>query len=157
MVTPAITACMYTVHVCVCMRYRCLLVLSAHAGAGGLLIHCISGWDRTPLFISLLRISLWAVSEIHGTIIWSAWRGSLVALVKPNTVDIFQVGSNLLSFLPDELWYSPSWLHTCMLWSCFSAFKFYSDPFFPPFLSCTHSPHHSLTNRMTELTAPSVR
>jgi len=32
---------------------------------GGLLIHCISGWDRTPLFISLLRISLWADGEIH--------------------------------------------------------------------------------------------
>ncbi|KAF9436698.1 Myotubularin- protein 14 [Entomortierella beljakovae] len=31
----------------------------------GLLIHCISGWDRTPLFISLLRISLWADGEIH--------------------------------------------------------------------------------------------
>lgn len=29
---------------------------------GGLLVHCISGWDRTPLFISLLRLSLWAVS-----------------------------------------------------------------------------------------------
>ncbi|XP_060163620.1 phosphatidylinositol-3,5-bisphosphate 3-phosphatase MTMR14 isoform X3 [Globicephala melas] len=28
----------------------------------GLLVHCISGWDRTPLFISLLRLSLWAVS-----------------------------------------------------------------------------------------------
>ncbi|XP_063147490.1 myotubularin-related protein 14 isoform X2 [Candoia aspera] len=27
---------------------------------GGLLVHCISGWDRTPLFISLLRLSLWA-------------------------------------------------------------------------------------------------
>lgn len=25
-------------------------------------MHCISGWDRTPLFISLLRLSLWAVS-----------------------------------------------------------------------------------------------
>lgn len=24
-----------------------------------------SGWDRTPLFISLLRISLWADGEIH--------------------------------------------------------------------------------------------
>lgn len=32
---------------------------------GGLLIHCISGWDRTPLFISLLRMSLWADGEIH--------------------------------------------------------------------------------------------
>jgi hypothetical protein len=28
----------------------------------GVLVHCISGWDRTPMFISLLRISLWAVS-----------------------------------------------------------------------------------------------
>lgn len=31
----------------------------------GLLVHCISGWDRTPLFISLLRISLWADGVIH--------------------------------------------------------------------------------------------
>lgn len=31
----------------------------------GLLIHCISGWDRTPLFISLLRLSLWADGWIH--------------------------------------------------------------------------------------------
>ncbi|KAG7267241.1 hypothetical protein CRUP_025053, partial [Coryphaenoides rupestris] len=27
----------------------------------GLLVHCISGWDRTPLFVSLLRLSLWAI------------------------------------------------------------------------------------------------
>jgi len=32
---------------------------------GGLLIHCRSGWDRTPLWISLLRISLWADGELH--------------------------------------------------------------------------------------------
>lgn len=31
----------------------------------GLLIHCISGWDRTPLFISLVRLSLWADGLIH--------------------------------------------------------------------------------------------
>lgn len=30
-----------------------------------ILIHCISGWDRTPLFISLLRLSLWADGQIH--------------------------------------------------------------------------------------------
>ncbi|KAF7490192.1 Myotubularin-related protein 14 [Sarcoptes scabiei] len=30
-----------------------------------ILIHCISGWDRTPLFISLLRLTLWADGEIH--------------------------------------------------------------------------------------------
>lgn len=28
-------------------------------------MHCISGWDRTPLFISILRLSLWADGEIH--------------------------------------------------------------------------------------------
>uniref|UniRef100_A0A1A9VKM3 Uncharacterized protein n=1 Tax=Glossina austeni TaxID=7395 RepID=A0A1A9VKM3_GLOAU len=31
----------------------------------GLLIHCISGWDRTPLFVSLVRLSLWADNLIH--------------------------------------------------------------------------------------------
>lgn len=31
----------------------------------GVLIHCISGWDRTPLFISLVRLSLWADGLIH--------------------------------------------------------------------------------------------
>eukprot|EP01113_Clastostelium_recurvatum_P013076 TRINITY_DN1685_c0_g1_i8.p1 TRINITY_DN1685_c0_g1~~TRINITY_DN1685_c0_g1_i8.p1 ORF type:complete len:1271 (-),score=314.17 TRINITY_DN1685_c0_g1_i8:830-4642(-) len=31
----------------------------------GLLVHCISGWDRTPLFVALLRLSLWADGEIH--------------------------------------------------------------------------------------------
>jgi len=31
----------------------------------GLLVHCISGWDRTPTIISLLRISLWADGQIH--------------------------------------------------------------------------------------------
>lgn len=31
----------------------------------GLLMHCISGWDRTPLFISLVRLSLWADGLIH--------------------------------------------------------------------------------------------
>ncbi|CAI5767703.1 myotubularin-related protein 14 isoform X3 [Podarcis lilfordi] len=34
----------------------------------GLLIHCISGWDRTPLFISLLRLSLWADGLIHASL-----------------------------------------------------------------------------------------
>eukprot|EP00730_Choanoeca_flexa_P019432 TRINITY_DN9492_c0_g1_i1.p1 TRINITY_DN9492_c0_g1~~TRINITY_DN9492_c0_g1_i1.p1 ORF type:complete len:660 (+),score=136.98 TRINITY_DN9492_c0_g1_i1:202-2181(+) len=31
----------------------------------GILVHCVSGWDRTPLFISLLRLSLWADGVIH--------------------------------------------------------------------------------------------
>lgn len=31
----------------------------------GFLIHCISGWDRTPLFVSLIRLSLWADGLVH--------------------------------------------------------------------------------------------
>ncbi|KNC48714.1 MTMR14 protein [Thecamonas trahens ATCC 50062] len=34
----------------------------------GLLVHCISGWDRTPLFISLLRLSLWADGLAHASL-----------------------------------------------------------------------------------------
>ncbi|XP_050313938.1 myotubularin-related protein 14 [Anthonomus grandis grandis] len=34
----------------------------------GILVHCISGWDRTPLFISLLRLSLWADYLVHPTL-----------------------------------------------------------------------------------------
>jgi hypothetical protein len=30
-----------------------------------ILIHCISGWDRTPLFISLIRCILWADGLAH--------------------------------------------------------------------------------------------
>uniref|UniRef100_A0A4W4E0K7 Myotubularin related protein 14 n=1 Tax=Electrophorus electricus TaxID=8005 RepID=A0A4W4E0K7_ELEEL len=41
----------------------------------GLLVHCISGWDRTPLFVSLLRLSLWAV---NGSV--SQDRGSVTSL-----------------------------------------------------------------------------
>ncbi|XP_076012556.1 phosphatidylinositol-3,5-bisphosphate 3-phosphatase MTMR14 isoform X2 [Genypterus blacodes] len=34
----------------------------------GLLVHCISGWDRTPLFVSLLRVSLWADGAVHASL-----------------------------------------------------------------------------------------
>uniref|UniRef100_H2SN64 Myotubularin related protein 14 n=1 Tax=Takifugu rubripes TaxID=31033 RepID=H2SN64_TAKRU len=34
----------------------------------GLLVHCISGWDRTPLFVSLLRLSLWADGVVHASL-----------------------------------------------------------------------------------------
>ena len=32
---------------------------------GGVFLHCISGWDRTPMVISLLRLSLWADELVH--------------------------------------------------------------------------------------------
>ena len=33
--------------------------------SSGILLHCISGWDRTPLFITFVRLSLWADGLIH--------------------------------------------------------------------------------------------
>ncbi|CAI9554100.1 unnamed protein product [Staurois parvus] len=36
--------------------------------SSGLLVHCISGWDRTPLFVSLLRLSLWADGMVHNSL-----------------------------------------------------------------------------------------
>ena len=41
-------------------------VPNVNVNAGkGLLIHCISGWDRTPMFVTLLRLSLWADGLVH--------------------------------------------------------------------------------------------
>nr|XP_034367481.1 myotubularin-related protein 14 isoform X5 [Arvicanthis niloticus] len=44
---------------------KLLLFIINRDDDSGLLVHCISGWDRTPLFISLLRLSLWADGLIH--------------------------------------------------------------------------------------------
>lgn len=46
-------------------NYLRLILSIIGEGKGNLLIHCISGWDRTPLFISLIRMSLWADGKIH--------------------------------------------------------------------------------------------
>ncbi|GAB1610738.1 myotubularin-related protein 14-like [Argonauta hians] len=46
-------------------NYFKLLVSLIREGSSGILVHCISGWDRTPLYISLLRLSLWADGAIH--------------------------------------------------------------------------------------------
>lgn len=46
----------------VCSLLGLMLFRGSCVDDSGLLVHCISGWDRTPLFISLLRLSLWAVS-----------------------------------------------------------------------------------------------
>lgn len=48
-------------------NYLKLLLKYLQDSSSGLLIHCISGWDRTPLFVSLLRLSLWADGAIHQT------------------------------------------------------------------------------------------
>ncbi|XP_045596587.1 phosphatidylinositol-3,5-bisphosphate 3-phosphatase MTMR14 isoform X2 [Procambarus clarkii] len=49
-------------------NYLKLLLTYIHDGSKGILVHCISGWDRTPLFISLLRLSLWADGLIHSSL-----------------------------------------------------------------------------------------
>ncbi|XP_042235704.1 myotubularin-related protein 14-like isoform X2 [Homarus americanus] len=49
-------------------NYLKLLLTYSHEGSQGILVHCISGWDRTPLFISLLRLSLWADGLIHSSL-----------------------------------------------------------------------------------------
>lgn len=51
--------------VTITQNYLKLCLKYLQDNSSGLLIHCISGWDRTPLFISLLRLSLWADGAIH--------------------------------------------------------------------------------------------
>lgn len=51
--------------VTITQNYMKLCLKYLQDNSSGLLIHCISGWDRTPLFVSLLRMSLWADGTIH--------------------------------------------------------------------------------------------
>lgn len=51
--------------VTITQNYLKLCLKYLQDNSSGLLIHCISGWDRTPLFVSLLRLSLWADGVIH--------------------------------------------------------------------------------------------
>eukprot|EP00049_Salpingoeca_infusionum_P017897 m.354845 g.354845 ORF g.354845 m.354845 type:complete len:553 (-) comp17120_c0_seq1:895-2553(-) len=46
-------------------HYLHLFVHYLSQGDGGILVHCISGWDRTPLFASLLRMWYWAEGKAH--------------------------------------------------------------------------------------------
>jgi myotubularin-related protein 14 len=46
-------------------NYLHIILCQLETNKRGILIHCLSGWDRTPLFISLLRLSLWADGYIH--------------------------------------------------------------------------------------------
>lgn len=49
-------------------NYLKLFLHILREGDTGILVHCISGWDRTPMFISLLRLSLWADGVAHATL-----------------------------------------------------------------------------------------
>ncbi|KAL1478277.1 hypothetical protein MTO96_035149 [Rhipicephalus appendiculatus] len=46
-------------------NYVKVLLTTIANSDSGLLVHCISGWDRTPTFISMIRLSLWADDRIH--------------------------------------------------------------------------------------------
>lgn len=46
-------------------NYLQIIIRHLEIDKKGILIHCLSGWDRTPLFICLLRLSLWADGFIH--------------------------------------------------------------------------------------------
>ncbi len=46
-------------------NYLQIILRHLETNKHGILIHCLSGWDRTPLFISLLRLSLWADGYIY--------------------------------------------------------------------------------------------
>ena len=48
--------------------YFILYLLKNESKQGGALIHCVSGWDRTPLWVSVLRVALWSVNQIHKTL-----------------------------------------------------------------------------------------
>uniref|UniRef100_A0A1I8FSY9 Myotubularin phosphatase domain-containing protein n=1 Tax=Macrostomum lignano TaxID=282301 RepID=A0A1I8FSY9_9PLAT len=40
----------------------------ADGQCSGLLLHCLSGWDRTPLFVSLIRLLLWSEGLAHASL-----------------------------------------------------------------------------------------
>ncbi|XP_074645577.1 phosphatidylinositol-3,5-bisphosphate 3-phosphatase MTMR14-like [Tubulanus polymorphus] len=73
--------------------YLKLMLQYISEGEHGMLIHCISGWDRTPLFVSLVRLSLWADGLIHTSL------SALEILYLTIAYDWFFFGHNL----PDRL------------------------------------------------------
>ncbi|KAL7028294.1 hypothetical protein ACKWTF_005791 [Chironomus riparius] len=73
--------------------YMKLMLKYLQDSSSGLLIHCISGWDRTPLFVSLLRLSLWADGVIHQSL------NAIQILYFTIAYDWFLFGHNL----PDRL------------------------------------------------------
>lgn len=74
-------------------NYLKLLLKQLQENSSGLLIHCISGWDRTPLFVSLMRLSLWADGQIHQSL------NAIQILYLTIAYDWFLFGHNL----PDRL------------------------------------------------------
>lgn len=102
------------------MNYmRATLQFIANSNSGTL-VHCISGWDRTPLFVSLVRMSLWADGVIHQSL------NTNQLLYYTIAYDWFLFGHNL----PDRLYKGED-----IFFFCFNVLKHFSEKEF-----CTVTP-----------------
>ncbi|XP_031629993.1 myotubularin-related protein 14 isoform X2 [Contarinia nasturtii] len=104
----------------------------------GLLIHCISGWDRTPLFVSLLRLSLWADGVIHQSL------NALQILFLTLAYDWFLFGHDL----PDRLTKGED-----IFMFCFYALKYIQEEDFSV-ISHRHRTKHNSSGSCGNATAP---
>lgn len=94
----------------------------------GILIHCISGWDRTPLFISLLRMSLWADGVLHQSL--TLYQMLYLTLA----YDWYMFGHNLQDRLSKK---------EDILYFCFYALKFIESEEFSVVTQRPRSKHNS--------------
>jgi hypothetical protein len=81
---------------------------------GGMLIHCISGWDRTPVFVSLMRITLWADGIAHKSLSplemlyftlaydWMLFGHNLAHRAKDQNVELLYFAFYVLDKITDE-------------------------------------------------------
>ncbi|PAA94316.1 hypothetical protein BOX15_Mlig008744g1, partial [Macrostomum lignano] len=70
---------------------------------GGIMLHCVSGWDRTPMFISLLRCLLWSEGLCHASL------SAMQLLYLTLAYDWFLFGHRL----PDRMQKDECVLHYC--------------------------------------------
>eukprot|EP01125_Pyxidicula_operculata_P004001 TRINITY_DN1565_c2_g2_i5.p2 TRINITY_DN1565_c2_g2~~TRINITY_DN1565_c2_g2_i5.p2 ORF type:complete len:738 (-),score=171.49 TRINITY_DN1565_c2_g2_i5:224-2437(-) len=80
----------------------------------GILIHCISGWDRTPLMIGVLRILLWAEGAAHKSLDaeqilflvigydWLLFGHQLLSRLKKENSQIMYFAFWVLQYLTDD-------------------------------------------------------
>lgn len=84
-------------------NYLLLLLHYIKEAKTGILVHCISGWDRTPLFVSLIRLSLWAEGLIHESL------SAAEILYLTIAYDWFLFGHNFT----DRFWKGEEIFHFC--------------------------------------------
>lgn len=96
----------------VTQNYVKLILKYLRENSDGMLVHCISGWDRTPLFVSLLRVLLWADGSIHQSL------NARQMLYFTLAYDWYLFGHNL----PDRLSKGED-----ILFFCFYVIKYFHD------------------------------